>query len=273
MSRLLYILGWQHMSDVLAQVLSQTAQWSWNKKTHSKLAFELIGGKCYLEHQDNILRALQHEVILELMSIHQLSILTADELKEVLKLICPLLPNQTHERIESEVNSTTMRSFMFWLTLNNCLHQIILKGPTDSNIDFMEESVKLNLKDTDYALVCEIAEKISNVTNSIFSTTPSSSELKDYWHSDFIKSNQYNIDIICATLMSFFMIYSFMVGFQYYSHPITSALFCVGLLFTISSLIRFVLRIREVNFNQIYCELFVKNFSKNVRNNTLYSRF
>lgn len=261
------------MSDVLAQVLSQTAQWSWNNKTHSKLAFELIGGKCYLKHQDNILRALQHEMILELMSIHQLSILTADELKEILKLICPLLPNQTPESIEREVNSTTMRSFMFWLTLNNCLHQIMLKGLTDSNIDFMEESVKLHLKDTDYVLIREIAEKISNITDPIFSTTPSSSELKDYWHRDFMKSNQYNIDILCGSLMTFFMIYSFMVGFQYHSHPITSALFCVGLLFTISSLIRFILRIRQINFNQIYCKLFVKNFSKKVRNNAFYSSF
>ena len=269
----MYIFGLATMSDVLAQVLSQTAQWSWNNKTHSKLAFELIGGECYLKHRDNILRALQHEIILELMSIHQLSILTADELKAILKLICPLLPNQTHERIEREVDTTTMRSFMFWLTLNNCLHQIMLKDEIDSSIDFMEESVKLHLKDTDYVLIRDITEKISNITDPIFSTTPSSSELKDQWNRDFMKSNQYNIDVFCASLVTCFIIYSFIVGFQYHSHPITSALFCVGLLLTISSLIRFILRIREVNFNQIYCELFVKNFSKNVRNNTLYSRF
>lgn len=261
------------MSDVLAQVLSHTAQWSWNSKAHSKFAFELIGGKCFLKNSENILRALQHEMILELMSIHQLSILTVDELKSILKIICPLLPNQTIETIENEVNSTTMRSFMFWLTLNNCLHQIIIKGATDSTIEFMEMNKKLNLSDADFALISVVAEKISVVLDPIFSNMPTVAELKDRWCKDFAKNKQNNIDVLCGTSLICFLLYSFSVGFQYHSHPFTSALFCVGLLFSITCLIRFCLRIRDFSFNEIYCKIFIKNFSKKVRSNNLYSNF
>lgn len=261
------------MSDVLAQILSHTAQWSWNNKTHSKSAFELIGGKCFLKNHENILRALQHEMILELMSIHQLSILTADELKSILKIISPLLPNQTVETIENEVNSTSMRSFMFWLTLNNCLHQIMLKGVTDSNIEFMNMNKKLNLSKDDHVLIRVVAEKISLVLDPIFNNLPTVAELKDRWRKNFSENKQNNIDVLCGTSLICFLLYSFSVGFQYHSHPFTSALFCVGLLFSITCLIRFCLRIRDFSFNEIYCKIFIKNFSKKVRNSNLYSNF
>lgn len=261
------------MSDVLTQVLSHTAQWSWNNKTHSKSAFELIGGKCFLSNSESILRALQHEMILELMSIHQLSILTADELKSVLKIICPLLQNQTAQSIDYEVNLTSMRSFIFWLTLNNCLHQIILKGVTGSNIDFMNQSVKLSLTDEDYALISTLAEKISVVIDPIFSNLPTVAELKDRWCKDFMSSKQDNIDVLSIASLICFFIYSYSVGFQYHSHPFTSALFTVGLLFSISCIIRFYMRIRDLSFNQIYCKSFIKNFAKKVQNNNLYSNF
>lgn len=273
-SWLLYIFGLANsMSDILTQVLSHTAQWSWNNKTHSKSAFELIGGQCFLKNNESILRALQHEMILELMSIHQLSILTADELKSVLKLICPLLQNQTAQSIEYEVSLTTMRSFMFWLTLNNCLHQIMLKGGTDSNIDFMNQSLKLSLTDEDYVLIRNVAVKINLVLEPIFSNLPTVDELKERWCKDFMKSKQDNIDLLSITTLICFFIYSFSVSFQYHSHPFSSALFSVGLLFSISCLIRLYMRIRDLSFNQIYCTSFIKNFSKKVQNKHLYSNF
>lgn len=261
------------MSDVLTQVLSHTAQWSWNNKTHSKSAFELIGGQCFLNNSDSILRALQHDMILELMSIHQLSILTADELKSVLKIICPLLQNQTAQSIDYEVNLTTMRSFMFWLTLDNCLHQIMLKGVKDPQVDFMDQSIKLNLTDEDLAVIRYVANKVGLVLDPIFSNLPSVAELKDRWCKDFIRSKQDNIDAISVSSLICFFVYSYSVSFQYHSQPLTSALFCVGLLFSISSIIRFYMRIRDLSFDQIYCKSFIKNFSKKVQNNNLYSNF
>lgn len=249
------------MSDVLGQALIQTVQWSWLKKSDKTSVFSKIGGNCFLPNKDHVYRTLKNEMLLELMAIQQTSMLSKDELQFILKLIQPFLAVNSNEH---SIQLILMRSFMFWLTLNNCLHQIVAKSPSKLPIEFMGKIHILDLNNDDIEQVKAINGKISRELDPLFEKMPKPNDLDHSWHANLQKNKQEAVDVFCISAVVLFALYCVVIGFQQQAHPIANALLCCALLFSGTCLIRLVVKIKEIKFNEFYCKAFMKNFSKNI---------